>query len=203
MSGLKECKTKLLFIYSFTLEALSNTRFRVSVKKKKNPQFKYVLLFQVLPYSSRPLFCMSMQRIVVCFTGFKKERDRVVSTVSSLLFLPFTEIHWCFPPAPTPPTPILNAGMRMVQNFHLAIRLMISEIYSHRENSTCLISLAFLIHMSNMWIYIFSCVRLSGRLVGQLCPFICPSICLAWQKSLMLDITRKLFNPNLEYLWCL
>ncbi|XP_070173283.1 protein ECT2-like [Littorina saxatilis] len=31
---------------------------------------------QVLPYSSRPLFCMSMQRIVVCFTGFKG-RDRI------------------------------------------------------------------------------------------------------------------------------
>ncbi|XP_076454134.1 protein ECT2-like [Babylonia areolata] len=31
---------------------------------------------QVLPYSSRPLFCMSMQRIIVCFTGFKG-RDRL------------------------------------------------------------------------------------------------------------------------------
>ncbi|KAL8598805.1 hypothetical protein ACOMHN_015384 [Nucella lapillus] len=31
---------------------------------------------QALPYSTRPLFCMSMQRIIVCFTGFKG-RDRL------------------------------------------------------------------------------------------------------------------------------
>ncbi|KAK7499196.1 hypothetical protein BaRGS_00009456 [Batillaria attramentaria] len=35
---------------------------------------------QVLPYSTRPLYCTSMQRVVVCFTGFK-QRDQLCHLV--------------------------------------------------------------------------------------------------------------------------